>query len=151
MWKKQEKSWWVLDEVKIFNFDLLLLLSFRKHFVKVQYKLHPKSPLSATAVIEPSISSTFFTLFRQTCEKIGFTLLYQILSNLLKKLILHYNIRFSWKFIKKSKVVPLWFFKKWKSMIKIKDYLVSYFRCTMILSEISNIYFWLLNHNGYTL
>ena len=34
-------------------------------------------------------------------------------------------------------------------MIKIKDYLVSYFRCTMILSETSNIYCGLLNHNGY--
>ena len=68
------------------------------HFETVQYKLHPKSPPPATPIIEPSISFTFFAFFCKKCEKLSFTLLYQILSNLLKKSILHYNIGFSWIF-----------------------------------------------------
>ena len=41
------------------------------------------------------------------------------------------------------------FWKKWKSMTKINNYLISYFRCTMILPETSNIN-GLFNHNGET-
>ena len=57
-------------------------------------------------------SPIFEVFFSQKWKNIDFTLVYHILSNFPKISILHYNTRFFWNFIKKSKVATLGFFQK---------------------------------------
>ena len=73
--------------IKIDNYELICIL------VSQSYNQNPPPP-PPTEGIGPSISSTFFIIFHKNCYNFKFSLLYPILSEMSKKSILPYNIRF---------------------------------------------------------